>query len=259
MTGDLNLPSLDAAMPGRALRVYPAMLSTEADAMAWARAGAPSGAVVVADYQASARGRGGWPWSIEPGRGLGFSVVLRPVLPPPREGWGYVAASLGLAEVVAGGGTVLEWPDTVNHAVSNERLAALGVYVQLGADWVDWIVVTVLVIDARPPRAGLLARCVEAIEVRFDADEISVLDDYRARCTTLRRSVRARLIPLGPGGPEVTGEAVDVLNDGSLVLLTARGNRVAVPPQNLGLLEDVEADVAPSPDSTLDGSAGGER
>jgi len=45
------------------------------------------------------------------------------------------------------------------------------------------------------------------------------------------------MIPMGADGPEVVGEAVDVLGDGSLVVLTARGNRVAVPPQNLGLLE----------------------
>ncbi len=45
---------------------------------------------------------------------------------------------------------------------------------------------------------------------------------------------------MGPGGPEINGEAVDVLADGSLVVLTARGNRVAVPPQNLGVLATPE-------------------
>ena len=43
---------------------------------------------------------------------------------------------------------------------------------------------------------------------------------------------------MGPSGPEVVGEAVDVLEDGALVIRTERGSRVAVPPQNLGLLED---------------------
>lgn len=48
---------------------------------------------------------------------------------------------------------------------------------------------------------------------------------------------------MGPGGPEVVGEAVGILADGGLVLLTARGNRVAVPPHNLGLLEAPRAPV----------------
>jgi len=54
---------------------------------------------------------------------------------------------------------------------------------------------------------------------------------------TLGRHVTALMIPVGPGGPEVTGEAVDVKDDGALVLLTARGSRVAVRPQHLGWLE----------------------
>ncbi len=177
---------------------------------------------------------------------MGFSLVLRPEIPPLREGWGYVAASMGLADVVANGDTALEWPDTVNHSATSDRVAAIGVYVHLGPDCIEWLVVTALVTDALPPRAPLLASCVAAIEQRMKDDETTVLADYRARCTTLRRMVRARLVPLGPGGPEITGEAVDVLSDGALVLLTQRGNRVAIPPQNLGLLGGAEPDAEPA-------------
>ena len=56
---DLAADALAADLPGRPLRSYPALLSTEADALAWARAGGPGGAVVVAGYQASPRGRAG--------------------------------------------------------------------------------------------------------------------------------------------------------------------------------------------------------
>ncbi|MBA3266036.1 MAG: hypothetical protein H0T14_06650 [Nocardioidaceae bacterium] len=257
LSGDLSESSVRTAMSGRSVRVYPALLSTEADAMAWARSGARTGSVVVADYQASPRGRGGWPWSVEPGRGLGFSVVFRPDLSSSREGWGYVAASVALAEVLADGDTVLEWPDFVDHAKTGDRLAALGVYVHLGADTVEWIVVTVLVVGATPPRAQLLASCVEAIETRMHADAGGVLDDYRARCATLHRTVRARLVPLGPGGPQVSGQAVDVLSDGALVLLTARGNRVAVPPHSLGLLEEAQTDFDDPAGEELSGSGDG--
>lgn len=253
MTADLSIATVEAAMPGREIRVFPAMLSTESDAMAWARSGAPSGALVVADYQASARGRGGWPWTTEPGHGLGFSLVLRPDLPQAREGWGYVAASLGLAEIVADGDTALVWPDTVIDTETAARLAAIGVYALLGPETVEWIVVTVLITEVPAPRATFLARCVAAIEKRLDQPEQTVLDDYKARCRTLTTMVRARMIPLGPGGPEVSGEAVDVLSDGALVLLTARGNRVAVPPQNLGLLEDFDGVEWPQPPEKLIG------
>jgi BirA family biotin operon repressor/biotin-[acetyl-CoA-carboxylase] ligase len=237
VTADLDPAEVGAVLGDRAVHAYPAVLSTEATAMAWARAGAPSGAVVVADYQASPRGRGGLPWTVRPGHGLGFTMLVRPELPPEREGWPYVASLLALHDVVGTDGAGLAWPDTV-HGTDGAALARLGVYVELGPGRTEWVSATVLVEDASPPRGPLLAALVAALESRLAAPAEQVLADYLPRCSTLGRAHTARLIPMGPGGPEVTGEAVDVLADGALVLLTARGNRVAVPPHNLGMLEE---------------------
>jgi BirA family biotin operon repressor/biotin-[acetyl-CoA-carboxylase] ligase len=73
---DLAADVLAADLPGRPLRSYPALLSTEADALAWARAGAPDGAVVVAGYQASPRGRAGLPWQVQQGTGRPRGLAL---------------------------------------------------------------------------------------------------------------------------------------------------------------------------------------
>jgi BirA family biotin operon repressor/biotin-[acetyl-CoA-carboxylase] ligase len=243
VSNDLAAEALAAVLGDRPVRTYPAVLATEPVAMAWAREGAPSGAVVVADYQASPRGRGGWPWTVRPGVGLGFTLLVRPDLPPEREGWPYVPCLLALHDVVGAPGSGLVWPDTVTGR--EEVLARLGVYVELGPSRTEWATVTALVEQAGAPRAPLLARVVEALELRLAQPAEQVLSDYLPRCTTLGEQRRARLIPLGPGGPEVTGEAVDVLADGALVLRTARGSRVAVPPQNLGLLEDPVDPVEP--------------
>ena len=234
---DLDPAQVAAVLRDRPVRCYPALLGTEPVAMAWAREGVASGAVVVADYQASPRGRGGWPWTVQAGRGLGFTLLVRPDLEPEREGWPYVPCLLALLDVAGDDDSRLEWPDAVCSG-TGEVLARLGVYVELGPSRTQWATATVLVEHADPPRAPLLARCVEAIEQRLAQGPEQVLADYLPRCATLGRKQRARLIPLGPGGPEVVGEAVDVLADGALVLRTARGSRVAVPPQNLGLLDD---------------------
>jgi len=232
---DLEAAALAEALGDRPLRTYPALVSTEADALAWARTGGPSGAVVVADYQASPRGRGGTPWRVSPGTGLGFSLVLRPDLPVEREGWLYVAAATGLADVV-GERAFTVWPDEVRDGAS--VAASLGVYVELGPTGVAWAVATVLFGAAAPPRGQLLAELVDAIERRVAAPADDVLATYVDRCGTLGREVRARMIPMGPSGPQVVGRAVDVRTDGALVLLTEAGRRVRIPPQNLGLLED---------------------
>jgi len=237
VSDDLDAGVLTAVLGSRAIRTYPATLSTETMTMAWAREGAASGSVVVANYQASPRGRGGLPWRVRPGEGLGFTLLQRPELPPEREGWPYVPALLGLHDVVGEPGSGVVWPDTVTDP-NGEVLASLGVYVELGPGRTEWVTVNVLVEHARPPRGQLLGRLVDAVETRLGQDAEQVLADYLPLCITLGQQRRARLIPMGPGGPEVTGEAVDVLADGALVLLTARGNRVAIPPHNLGLLQE---------------------
>jgi len=239
VSGDLSVEALTAVLGDRPVRSYPALLSTEAAAMGWAHEGAPSGALVVADYQASPRGRGGLPWTVRPGSGLSFTLLARPVLAPEREGWPYVTSLLALHDVVGAAGSGLEWPDTV-HAADGQTLAQLGVYVELGPARTEWVSMTVLVEHAEPPRGDLLCQLVTALEARLAEAPGRVLSDYLARCTTLGQQRRARLIPMGPAGPEVNGEVVDVLADGALVLLTARGNRVAVPPHNLGMLEEPE-------------------
>jgi BirA family transcriptional regulator, biotin operon repressor / biotin---[acetyl-CoA-carboxylase] ligase len=233
LTGDLSAAELEAALPGRAVRSYPALVSTDAEARAWARAGADDGAVVVAGYQASPRGRGGLEWSVG-AESLAFSLVLRPRLPAEREGWLYVVTACAVADVV-GRDASIEWPDEVWS--DGARAGAAGIHVELGPEGTEWASVTVLLCDAPPPRAPLVGRVVDAIEARYRAPNVPVLAEYLRRCDTIGRRVTARLIPLGPGGAKVTGKALRVLADGALVLETDEGTRIAVRPQNLGVLE----------------------
>lgn len=239
LSDDLSPEALMKVLPGRPLRSYPAILSTEADALAWARAGAPEGGVVVADYQASPRGRAGLEWAVTPGGSLAFSMVLRPDFPPMREGWLYTVAASGLADVLGPEATI-EWPDEVR--VGGVRAGAVSVQGGLGPEGIDWAVVGVLVVEAQPPRGPLMGRVVEAIEARYRSSAEKVVADYLPRCDTIGRRVRARMIPLGPAGPQVTGRAVASVVDGALVLETDAGRRVAVRPQNLGVLEDAPED-----------------
>jgi BirA family biotin operon repressor/biotin-[acetyl-CoA-carboxylase] ligase len=231
---DLSGGELAAALPGRPVRSFPALLSTDAQAGAWARAGAPDGALVVADYQVSPRGRGGLPWTARPGVGLGFSLVLHPEVPEAREGWLYLVAAAALLDVL-GSESRLRWPDEVH--VASRRAGAAGVSTSVTRGRVDWAVLTVLVEDVRPPRAPVLAAIVAAVQRRLEQSEPDVLAFLRARCSTLGRRVTARLVPLGPAAVGVTGEAVDLRDDGALVLLTDDRRRVAVRPQALGLLD----------------------
>jgi len=218
LSADLSAEALDEVLPGRAVRSYPAMLSTEADALGWARARAPDGAVVVAGYQAAPRGRAGRLWPVHPEQpGLGFSVVLRPHLADRREGWLYTLATTALAQV-CGEGATIEWPDEVRR---RGRLAgAVAVQAEPDPPGLAWAVVSFLVPAAQPPRGALMARVLEALDAAGATTAGDVLERYTRRCQTLGRRVCARLVPMGPAGTRVTGTAVAALKDGALLIET---------------------------------------
>jgi BirA family biotin operon repressor/biotin-[acetyl-CoA-carboxylase] ligase len=231
LIADLEADAMAAAMPGRPVRLYPALVSTEAVALDWARGDAPSGAVVAAGYQISPRGRAGWPWKLEPGTGVVFSMIVRVRLPLAREGWLYTVASCALADVV-GVDARIRWPDEVYRA--DLRICAVGIQADLSPRQ-GWALLTVLLADARPPRAPRIAEAVAAIEARLAQDPETVMADHRSRLTTVGTRLRARLLPSG----DVSGTAIGTLRDGALLLDTPERRRIAVLPQGLADWQEV--------------------
>lgn len=233
LSADLTPEALATVVSGRPLRSYPALVSTGSAGFDWASSGAPDGAVVLADYQLSPRGHAGRRWRMTPGRGLGFSLVMRPRLPAEREGWLYTVVLTALADV-CGEGATIEWPDEVRR--EGVMAAAAGIKARLGGNGVEWAVVDVLVPDAEPPRGELLAALLAGIEARRAAASSALIDDYARRCETIGRRVRMRFI--AGTGPRVQGRAVTTLEDGALLLELDDGRRAPVRPQDVRGLED---------------------
>ena len=112
---------------GREGRVLASTASTNDDALAWAAAGAPEGAWIVAGAQTAGRGRRGRVWASPPGAGLYLSVVFRPGVVATGHTSDVVAAdpAMGLLTVMAGVAAVealadatgvratLKWPNDV--------------------------------------------------------------------------------------------------------------------------------------------------
>lgn len=241
MSEDLTPEALARQVPGREVRAYPALMSTNADARAWARAGGPAGGVVVADYQAAAQGRGGLPWEVRRGRDLAFTLLLRPRLEPDDEGWLFIAGAVALLDVLGGDASV-EWPDRIEH--EGRHVADVAGFAGLGAGGgVEWALVDVLLRDAPAPRGALLARVAEAVEA-VQEPEAAALARFGERCTTLGRAVEAHIIPTWPDGVRIPGTASAVLADGSLVLAQDDGRRIAVRPQHLARLVPAQSSAA---------------
>jgi BirA family transcriptional regulator, biotin operon repressor / biotin---[acetyl-CoA-carboxylase] ligase len=224
--------TLAALLPGRPLRVYPAALSVEADALAWARAGAAAGSVVTADYQVAPRGRGGLEWEVRPDRDAAFSVVVRPELSEAREGWLYSVATAALSDLDEG--ATIRWPDEVRRG--GVMRARVGVQAEAEDGVVSWAVISVLRRDVE--RAPAIAQALAAIERRLGQDPLEVLDVIRSRVSTVGRGVRARMVPMGPSGVVHEGEAIGVRDDGGLAIRTAGGSLLRIVPQAVGLIDE---------------------
>jgi len=99
---------------GRPHEHHAELASTNDRALAWARAGAPHGALVTADAQTAGRGRLGRPWTSPPGEDLYMSLVLRP---GASRGLGALALAVGagLREGLAAWApwARLKWPNDV--------------------------------------------------------------------------------------------------------------------------------------------------
>ncbi|MGI8407869.1 MAG: biotin--[acetyl-CoA-carboxylase] ligase [Actinomycetota bacterium] len=242
---------------GHPLRSYPIALTTESLALAWARKeDAPEGAVVMADQELSPRQRKGPPWIPFASRGLYFSVILRPALPPEGQGLVWLLASLGVAEGLGeatGLTTSLKWPDDI--MIGARKIAGVKVEAQLGPSEIESAIVTVrvnlavraedlpaelqgiatsvLIEGIDPPRREeVLDPILGAIERCYDLEVPVLVERYKGRCETLGRNVRALFLPRG----EVRGKALDINEFGSLVVAAPEGP-AAVP---IGVLKKLE-------------------
>lgn len=238
--------------------------STNADAMELARQGEPEGIVLVADHQTAGRGRAGRTWTAPPGAGLLLSILLRPpaaVLDLTTMAVA-VAAAAGV-EAVAGFAPRLKWPNDLvwpgDGTGADRKLAGILAEADwpassaISAGWRDpapgekAVVVVGIGMNVRwptdlPPelaevaiamnhivdrpldREDLLVALLSELAPRYSAlvagERAGLLDDWRARSATLGQRVR-----IERGADDVEGTAVDITDDGHLVVETLEGER----------------------------------
>jgi len=115
--------------------------STNDDARALARTGAPEGTVVLASRQTAGRGRLGRVW-VSPDGGAYLSIILRPSVAPGEVASLALAVGLGIARGFSehlGVGTMLKWPNDVQ--LSGGKVAGILLEMAAESDRVEWVVV----------------------------------------------------------------------------------------------------------------------
>lgn len=228
---------------GRTLEVYESLDSTQTRAVALARAGAPAGTLILAEYQTQGRGRLDRRWHAPPGSSLLLSLILRPALAPSQAQRATMICSLAAVRAisqVAGLAAQVKWPNDI--LVGGKK--AGGMLTELGARGaaLDYVIVGLglnVNLDVRDlpatltpatslaaeaghsiPRLELLVAFLEHLENYADrlAAGWSPREEWRGALATLGQLVR-----VGTTEGVLEGLAEDVDEDGALLVRSADG------------------------------------
>lgn len=233
---------------GLPLHVLPSVSSTNDVAVGLAEAGAPEGALVLADTQTRGRGRNGQPWQTRAGTALAMSLILRPRQIHPETAWGIsVAGALAVAEAMEteGAAPSIKWPNDV--LLGERKVSGLLVDASWKGERLSYAVlgigVNVLKGSAPPdesvdyPATSLedeLGRPVDRGTLLLAA--LESLARWYARLGTVglrdawwqRMAFRDQRVSVWDGREEVRGRLTGLDAEGGVVLVLEGGERVNV-------------------------------
>lgn len=210
---------------GRPHEHFAELASTNDRALAWARAGAPHGAMVSADRQTAGRGRLGRTWASPAASDLYVSLILRPPQGPAL-GALALAVGAGLREGLARWApqVALKWPNDV--LLEGRKLAGVlcearwvgdlpelvvGFGVNVGRTHFDpelapTATSLALALPTAPPRAAVLSCLLAALEPIFSdffaGGFAAVRARYEPHCVTIGARVSVE-VPGGTGDREL--------------------------------------------------------
>jgi BirA family biotin operon repressor/biotin-[acetyl-CoA-carboxylase] ligase len=234
--------------PRFAIEVRDTVGSTNTVLLEQAAAGAPSGTVLAAEWQAGGRGRLGRPWHAGVGEALTFSLLWRFARGAGALSGLPLAAGVAVARAVAAAGAAgagLKWPNDVLW-----RGAKLGgILVELAGDALGPTAAVIGVglnvrlsratrarigqaaadletaCGAAPDRNRLAARLLAGLGPALEAFERGGFAPLRAEWQRLHALQGRRVTLALPDGSRLTGSARGVAEDGAFLLETRGGIR----------------------------------
>lgn len=136
------LAGLDTVSVGQNLVYLPETGSTNDELRRLARAGAPEGTLVIADYQSAGRGRFDRHWTAPPGSSLLMSLLFRPDLAPRQVQRLTMICGLAIADSIeaeTGLHVGLKWPNDI--VVRGGKAGGILTEIELFGDQLDYVAV----------------------------------------------------------------------------------------------------------------------
>lgn len=231
---------------GRDIRVFEETTSTNDVIEKLARDGVKEGAVVFAESQTKGRGRLGRKWMSPPRRGLWFSVLLRPQLPPASVTQLTIAAATAMFRSIraqTGLSPGIKWPNDI--LMGGRKVAGILTELSAELDKVKYVILGVgvdvnLTATEFPPelrklatslkietghklnRAELAVRILQELDhdyARVCSGQFeAVANEWEEHCSTIGHNV---VIHVGDRRIQGCAESLDA--DGALLLRTQHG------------------------------------
>ena len=231
---------------GRDIRVFQETTSTNDIIEKLARDGVKEGVAVFSESQTKGRGRLGRKWISPARKGLLFSLLLRPKLPPQAVTQLTIASATALARAIcsaAGLDAEIKWPNDV--LVRGRKVAGILTEMKAEPDAVNYVTLGIGVnvnltasefpSDLRRIATSLRAEAGEAMDRAELAVEIlreldrdyaricggqfeAVADEWEEQCKTIGRDVAIQI-----GDRRIQGRAESLDSDGALLVRTQHG------------------------------------
>jgi len=236
-----------ARVMGREIHVFQETTSTNDIAARLARSGAKEGVVVFAESQSKGRGRMGRVWISPAGKGLWFTVLLRPDMAPGAATQLTVAAATAISRAITaqtGIAPEIKWPNDI--LIRGRKVAGILTEMSAELDRVKEILLgigmdvnletgdfpaslrktaTSLQIETgqKVNRAELAVAILRELDHDYDVvkkGQFEMLaEEWQARCSTLGRQVCIRM-----GDRVIRGRAESLDYDGALLVRGHHGH-----------------------------------
>ncbi len=236
---------------GHKLYYFPEIGSTNDEAFRLGMVGAPEGTVVIADSQTKGRGRMQRVWHSPAGSNIYTSLILRPHLPPAVAPQISLVAGVAVAELLeqyCPGKIELKWPNDV--LVKSKKICGILAQMKTAAEDVDFVVVGIGInVNIRENQFPAEIREI-ATSLSLEAGQeisrqeliISLYENFAKWYKKLLQNgfaaIKEKWLNLAPmigqnvqimfQKEKVIGKALDLAEDGSLIILTARNEEINI-------------------------------